>query len=195
MPRRLILIGLLLALPGAVWAQTPERLYVYKVDRIAPAQAPTLDGKLDDAVWQNRAQITQQRLFLGEGVPSQRSEVSLVSDGTKLYIAEKFYDDDMANVRFNPAQDAFWNDCTELYFDPRHDFSRSIQLVVDCGGRRWWQKRNDDGWGWYLDSNFGVLADWQAAAFRGPDFWSLEIAIPFKSLNTAPTSGLKPSCS
>jgi hypothetical protein len=189
MGRRLILMGLLLSLAGAVCAQAPERLYVYKVDRITAAQAPVVDGKLDDAVWANRAQITAFRLFLGAGNPTQRSEATLVTDGSKLYIGEKFYDEDMANVRFNPAQEPFWNDCTELYFDPRHDMSRQIQLVLDCGGRRWWAKQNDDGWGWYNDGNFGVLADWQAGAFRGPDYWSLETVINCASFEIDPTPG------
>jgi hypothetical protein len=190
MIRHLLFTGLLLTVAGSVLAQMPERLYVYKVERITADQAPQLDGKLDEKVWQNRPQITAFRLFLGTpGMPTQPSEVTLITDGTKLYIAEKFYDDDMANVLFNPARDPFWNDCTELYFDPRHDLSRSIQLVVDCGGRRWWQKQNDDGWGWYADSNFGVLADWEAAAFRGPDYWSLEIAINATSFEFTCTPG------
>ncbi len=163
-----LVCGMLLALTAGASAQTPERMYVYRVDRIAPAEAPKIDGKLEEAVWKNRATINSLRNFLGTpGLASQRSEVTLIADGTWLYLAETFYDEDMANVRFNPAQEAFWNDCTELYFDPRHDLSRQIQLVVDCGGRRWWHKQNDDGWGWYADGNFGVLADWQTAAFRG----------------------------
>lgn len=181
--------GVLLAVAAGAYAQTPERMYVYRVDRIAAAEAPKLDGKLDEAIWKNRTTINSLRNFGGPpGLASQRSEVTLVSDGAWLYVGETFYDEDMANVRFNPAQEAFWNDCTELYFDPRHDLSRQIQLVVDCGGRRWWQKQNDDGWGWYTDTSFGVMADWNAAAQRYADRWTLEIAINCASfgINAAP---------
>jgi len=183
----------LLALGGLAHAQgAPERFLLYRVELVDPAAAPVVDGSLDDAVWRSRATLGPLRNFLGPlagDVATQRSDFMLVSDGQWLYIGADLHDDDMASVRCDPAKDPFWNDCVELYLDPRHDGTRSIQLVVDCGARRFWQKRSDDGYGWREDTSWHVLSRWEAAARRSEDRWSLELAIHCASFGIDPSPG------
>lgn len=139
-----------------------------------------MDGDLSDPVWRDRPVLSGLRNFLGPlqgDLATQASEFAIVTDGPRLYIGVTFHDDNMAAVLFDPSRDAFWNDCTELYFDPRHDGRRSIQLVVDCGGQRFWEKQMDEGWGWFADRGWSILADWQAAVARGKDAWTLELSI------------------
>jgi len=180
------------AMAPQVHAAEAERLLVYKVERISPAEAPALDGALSEPVWRDKATITALRNFLGPltgELPTQRSEFTLLTDGSKLYLGATFHEQDMASVRFNPAADPFWNDCIELYFDPAHDGSQHIQLVVDCGGRKWWHKQYDKGYGWWDDSAWYVLANWAAAGARQADSWTIEIALDCKSFGIDPAPG------
>jgi hypothetical protein len=167
--RVISLIVALVGLAAQVQAADPERLLVYRVERISPGEAPIVDGTLSEPVWRDKAAITALRNFLGPlmgELPTQRSEFTLLSDGSKLYIGATFHEQNMASVRLNPAADPFWNDCIELYFDPAHDGSQHIQLVVDCGGRKWWHKQYDKGYGWLDDNAWYVLANWDAAGAR-----------------------------
>ena len=168
-----------------------QRFLLYKVERIAPNDAPVIDGRLDEPVWREKASISTLRNFLGPlagDLASQRSDFIVLTTGPTLYIGATLYDDDMATVRNDPAQDPFWNDCVELYFDPRHDGTRSIQLVVDVGGRKFWHKRFDDGYGWWDDRSWHMLARWSVATARHDDHWTLELEVDAASfgIDTSP---------
>ncbi|MBI2299496.1 MAG: hypothetical protein HYU66_11235 [Armatimonadetes bacterium] len=185
-------MALLLSALAHAHAAPSERLLVYKVERIDPAAAPHLDGRLDEPCWQSKATIATLRNFLGPlagELSSQGSEFVLLTDGRKLYLGATFHDSDMAAVRYNPGAEPFWNDCAELYFDPRGDGTRQIQLVVDCGGTRWWQKQVDNGYGWWEDRAWSTLADWDAAAARGADAWTIELVLDCASFGIDPRSG------
>jgi len=187
----LTLIGVAATL-GAGPATSAERFLVYKVERIAPEQAPQIDGRLDDPVWTGRNAISTLRNFLGPlrgEFASQRSEFVLLCDGAMLYLGITFHDEEMSRIMFNPAKPPFWNDCAEIYFDPRHDGARNIQLVVDCGGQKFWHKMFDDGYGWWPDSSWHLLAKWDAAVVRHGDRWTVELAIDCASFGIDPTPG------
>lgn len=190
----LVMIAALSALlvPAAAQEhQERQRVLLYKVERIAPQEAPVIDGRLDEPVWREKATINTLRNFLGPlagDLASQRSEFIVLTTGPILYIGAALHDDDMDAVRDDPAQDPFWNDCVELYFDPRNDGTRSIQLVVDVGGRTFRHKQFDDGYGWWDDRSWQMLARWSAATARHDDHWTLEIEIDAASfgIDTSP---------
>jgi len=185
-------IVFLAALLAAAAASASERFLVYKVERIAPEDAPRIDGKLDDAVWDDRPAIETLRNFQGPlsgEFASQRSEFIQLTDGVTLFIGATFHDREMDKIRFNPVNAPFWNDCIELYFAPRGEGIRHIQLVVDCGGQRMWHKKFDDGYGWWDDNSWHLLADWQAAVHRAADRWTIEIAINLASFGIEAAPG------
>lgn len=196
---RRALIVLLLAAPLLAGAQEAERFLLYKVERIAPEQAPTIDGRLDEAVWENRQALSSMRNFLGPltgELATQASEFVILCDGPRLFLGITFLDEEMDAVRFDPSKPPYWNDCTELYFDPAHDGTRSIQLSIDCGGQRYWHRHVNDGAGWINDTAWFMMADWGCAVARGKDRWTLEVAIAARSfgIDTAPGAvcGLNP---
>lgn len=169
-----------------------ERFLFYKVERIDKTAAPKIDGKLDEDVWKDKAEISTLRNFHGPRAgefASQKSVFVLLTDGAKLYIGATFYDEDMNALTFDPSKAPFWNDCTEIYFDPLHDGAEHIQLVVDCGGRKWWHKKFDRGYGWWDDNAWYLLAQWRAASARHEDRWTIEIEIDCASFNIDPAPG------
>ncbi|MFN7531638.1 MAG: carbohydrate binding family 9 domain-containing protein, partial [Gemmatimonas sp.] len=74
----------------AARAKPRPTVNIIKVD----GDAPEIDGKLTEGVWQRGAAVTEfvQR-ELNEGVPaSERTEVRFASDGKNLYIGARLYD-------------------------------------------------------------------------------------------------------
>jgi hypothetical protein len=187
--------GMTIAIAGLLWtgpAPAAERFLVYKVERIEAKDAPVVDGRLDEPAWADKAAVTVLRHFNGKKkgeLASQPSAFTVLTDGKMLYLGMTFFESDMARLKWNPAQPPFWNDCTELYFDPRHDGTRSIQLVVDCGNQKTWMKKFDDGYGWWNDVSWYMLAQWSAATALGRDRWTIEIAIDCASFGIDPTPG------
>ena len=176
-----VLVTLLAASGHAAEA---ERLLVYKVEHIEADEAPTIDGKLDDTVWSDKPAISTLRIFYGKGVGEfarQPSEFILVADDETLYIGARFHESMMSKIRKDPSKQPFWNDCIELYFDPKHDGNQSIQLVVDCLGQRMWERKVNEGFGWYTDTAWTMLADWRTEVAHSDKWWSVEIAIGLDS--------------
>ena len=182
-------------IPLGLMGQPPEsceRCLLYVVERIDPEDAPVVDGRLTEAVWESRERIETLRNFLGSRVgdfASQRSEFTVLCDGANLFIGATFHEAEMKKIKASPASAPFWNDCIEVYFDPRHDGTRSIQLVIDCIGQRMWQKQYDEGYGWWVDSAWYMLADWEGKSARGKDAWTVEIRVNCAAFGIDPTPG------
>lgn len=136
------------------------------------AEAPTIDGKLDEAAWQNAPRVTnftQRELTLGAPV-SERTEVAVMYDDQKLYVAVWCYDSapDKLIARelrrdFDYALDDNFMLIIDTYNDQRNGFmfvtnpiaARADLQVFNNGGSRnsfWngvWDVRTtitDEGW-------------------------------------------------
>lgn len=191
MARHALLVLVLTGL-SAAGEVASERCLLYVVEHIAPGDAPAVDGKLDEPVWENRERIDTLRNFLGDRVgdfASQRSEFTVLCDGASLFIGATFHEAEMKKLKASPANAPFWNDCIEVYFDPRHDGTRSIQLVIDCIGQRMWAKKYDEGYGWWADKAWYMLADWEGKSARGTNAWTVEIRVDCASFEIDPTPG------
>jgi len=187
----LLFVFLLAGLPAA-GETVSERCLLYVVERIAPADAPAINGKLDEPVWEKRERIDTLRNFLGDRVgdfASQRSEFTVLCDGANLFIGATFHETEMKKLKASPANQPFWNDCIEVYFDPRHDGTRSIQLVIDCIGQRMWAKGYDEGYGWWTDKAWYMLADWEGESAWGAQAWTVEIRVDCASFEIDPAPG------
>jgi len=151
-----------------------------------------LDGRLDEGAWERAIPITDfstQEPVEG-GTPSERTEIRVVYDEDALYIGAMLYDDPEEILAFQMRRDGF------LSTDDR--FMWILDTFVD--GRT----------GYFFETNAaGVMGDalisggggggrggggrawdgiWRVQTEIRPDGWSLEIQIPFRTLNFDPTS-------
>lgn len=136
------------------------------------AVSPTIDGKLDEAAWQNAPRVTnftQRELTLGAPV-SERTEVAILYDDQKLYVAVWCYDSEPDKLiarelrrDFDYALDDNFMLIIDTYNDQRNGFmfvtnpiaARADLQVFNNGGSRnsfWngvWDVRTtitDEGW-------------------------------------------------
>ena len=97
--------------------------------------APSIDGQLDDAIWQNAARITefvQQRPL--DGVPA--TEVYIAYDSTNIYLGFYAHYSDPSIVRANRTDRdrAFVDDMFTVYFDTFLDQQRAYVFTVNGYG-------------------------------------------------------------
>lgn len=154
--------------------------------RLPDGEGVDLDGFLNDAAWQDAIPITdftQQEPVEG-GVPSAQTEIRVVYTEHALYIGAKLHDDPDGILAFQKRRDAF------LSTDDR------FMWILDTFG--------DGRTGYFFETNAaGLLGDalitggnggggrawdgiWDVKTQILEDGWSLEIEIPFRSLNFDP---------
>ena len=160
--------------------------------RLESGAAIEVDGRLDEEAWERAIPITdftQQEPVEG-GTPSERTEIRVVYDEDALYIGAMLYDDPEGIVAFQKRRDGFlsaddrfmWildtfgDGRTGYFFETTALGVRGDALISGGGGG------GGGGGGRAWD---GI---WQVQTRILADGWSLEIQIPFRTVNFDPTS-------
>ena len=152
-------------------------------------EPPTIDGRLDDAVWRDAVLITDftQTNPVEGAPPTERTEAWIAYDADHLYFAFYAHYTDPTQMRANRVdRDQFWrDDWIAVMFDPFLDQQRAYRFSVNAygiqgdaiirGGRT---MRGPPGGGG--DWSWDALFETGGTVVR--DGWTAEMAIPFKSL-------------
>lgn len=188
LPRASIMWIILCALSVALADSTKVETQIIpelKAYRINP-HPPTIDGKLDDSIWQNpkieRGRLTIQR-SPKEGMPATESTyVAVVYDDQALYVAFWCYDsepDKVARqlVRRDRSSVA---DRVTVRIDSYHDHQNGNAFEVNSSGVerdcRYYNENNSD-----MDWD----AVWGSGVKQQPWGWTAEIRIPYYCLRFA----------
>lgn len=149
--------------------------------RRLPGDVPVIDGRLDDAVWENATVVDDFHQV-------QPLEYQDPSDPTQILV---FYDDDALYVGARMPQtlgvlrntlrqgQEFWSDdIFALIIDTFNDKRNGYRFQVNPNGVRMeaiYENTTSTNWNWT-----GI---WRAAATEDDDGWTAEMAIPFKTLS------------
>ena len=152
-------------------------------------EPPSIDGRLDDAVWRSATLVTAftQTNPVEGAPPTERTEVRIAYDSDHLYFAFYAHYGDPTQMRANRVdRDQAWrDDWIAVMFDTFLDQQRAYRFSVNAygvqgdailrGGRRRFGPVGGSGdWSWdALFESGGRIVD---------DGWTAEMAIPFKSL-------------
>src|SRR2546422_8074835 len=155
----------------------PEKSQPVKLPRFE--KAPLIDGKLDDEVWTHAVVLKDfYQVQPGDNIaPSKPTEVLLGYDSKFLYIAFHCYDEPDKVRATIPKRDNVWNDdYVGILFDTFNDSRKAYEfdfnpLGVQADGT--WTDQNEDFNPDFVFESKGTLTT---------DGWTLEVAIPFKSL-------------
>jgi hypothetical protein len=164
---RLVFVVCLL-LPGLV--ATAAFAKTVRVSMIPPADAPTIDGALDESVWQ-RAGVADG--FLLEGTadsPSQPTTVRFLCDGTQLYVGVRCAEVDLARMKVDatPEKGGVWaDDFVEIHIDVTNTKQRFEQFAVNPAG-----VKTDDA----------ICSNARIATARGENEWRIEMALALDDL-------------
>jgi hypothetical protein len=159
--------------------------------RLESGASIDMDGRLDEEAWALAIPITdftQQEPVEG-GTPSERTEIRVVYDEDALYIGAMLYDDPEGILAFQKRRDGFLSGDDRFMWtlDTFHDlrtgyYFETTATAVMGDGLITGGPRGGGGGGRAWD---GI---WQVRTEILPDGWSIEIQIPFRTLNFDPTS-------
>jgi len=136
-------------------------------------EAPTLDGKLGDAVWAKRAQPLRGFSFRTAGVNYQ-TQGWLCRDERNFYLAARCLDD--SPRKLVSKNEALWrNDCLELFIVPEKKVRFFTHFIIDCDGKFDGRTWVPDEWG---EATAGPEVALDVRTGREAKGWTVEAAIP-----------------
>ncbi|MEL7032174.1 MAG: sugar-binding protein [Pseudomonadota bacterium] len=171
-------------------AQSPEPDFSEYTPTVAPvridkADAPKIDGMLDDPIWQFATLITEfYQVDPTIDAPPVETRVYLAFSEDALYLGVYAFDDEPENIRATVMQrdgDVWRDDMLRFYIDPFDTGISGFGFDVNALGARLDRliqpnRRPIDEWD----------TIWGAAGQRTTDGWTAEIELPFRSINFDP---------
>ncbi len=156
------------------------------VDLHKETSEPTIDGLLDEEVWQHAALVTDfhQMSPVEYGTPSQRTEVRVFYTDEALYVAARMYESDPSLIRANvmrQGQTLQNDDSFNLMIDSNFDRRSGYLLEINANGVRVdgiYQNVTQ------VDRNWSGI--WQAKSHIDEQGWTTEIRMPFQTLSFDP---------
>ena len=140
-----------------------------------------LDGTLDESIYQ-RVQPASGFIQIepSPGAPARdQTEFWIMFDDEHVYMAARAWDSDMEIVTTEMRRDRLWNgnDTVAFAFDTFLDRRNSLVFHANSlGARHDGQSTNESQW------NGDLNPIWDVATGRFDGGWTLEAAVPFKSL-------------
>lgn len=183
--RRAALLSFVLVGGPAVFAQVPGPDPAGPPAGAARAveQGPTLDGRLDDAAWIGAAAMAdfRQKEPVEGRSATEATRVRVVYDRTHVYIAAELSDREPHLIRAaelrrdNPLES---DDSFAVLLDTYHDHRNAFVFRTNARGTRFDGVIRNEATA--VDATWDE--DWRAVAALGETGWTVEIAIPFRTL-------------
>ncbi|QGW29120.1 DUF5916 domain-containing protein [Phnomibacter ginsenosidimutans] len=144
----------------------------------------TIDGKLDEAVWQETPGIADfwRKFPTDNGKPIRPTTVRITYDDKNLYVAAIAYDSGKAFIQ--TLKRDFGHDGSDgfaVVVDPLNQHTNGFFFVVNA-----FNSQSEDQLTTTNGPNFSWDNKWFSATTRHNDHWIAEIAIPFKTLRYKP---------
>ncbi len=148
---------------------------------VRATRGPTLDGRLDEAIWREAPAITDfTQVRPNDGTePTARTDVRIAYDDAALYVAARLYDDpDLVIGRLGRRDNNTSSDRFAVMIDSYHDHRTAFHFVTNPAGVRTDMfSTNDQGGG---DNSWDPV--WEVATGIDSLGWVVEMRIPFSQL-------------
>ena len=164
--------------PAKEAVATPATL---SATRTSVAEAPKIDGVLDDAVWESAPAITafKQRDPIEGATPSEETLVRVLYDDEALYIGARLFDShpDSIIARLGRRDAEIEADLFGFFIDPYFDRRSGYYFGVNAGGTLYDGVLYNDEWD---DNSWDGV--WQGQARIDEEGWTVEMRIPYSQL-------------
>ncbi len=158
---------------------------------IPTSSPPVLDGHLNDPAWRGKAILDSFILNRGGNKrASAKTEVIVTYDSKNLYLGIRAFDNapsDLVTKATQAEPSRVWgDDVIEIFIDATHDRKSYHHFGVNALGTRASMFSIHHG---RREASVNLNAEFKVAVDRGAKAWTIEIAIPFARLRSAPASG------
>ena len=153
-----------------------------------------IDGNLTEKVWQRTPDVTEFFPYrpLRQGRVQPPTRAWLAYDAKFVYVGIRCDEPFMSKIKTSAKKNdepAWKDDSIELFFVPSADRNTYVQIVFNTDGVIFDLIQTHDG---VSKNNLDWNSDAVCAVFKGKDFWTAEIAIPYTNLPvTAPKGDWK----
>ena len=147
----------------------------------------TLDGRLDEPIWNEVKEYSGFKGFQGSGGKPAPVEgyFRIIPCEDRIYIGVKFEEPDIVQVVAHHHGRPIWcTDSVELFLAPSGDSFDYYHFVVTLGGQMVCDFYSECG---------NIKPDpfapqWRSATYVGEDYWSAEIELPLTAFYMTPTA-------
>ena len=172
------------------WAQDTvkeQQVEAKSLRAVRVNSAPVLDGKLDDAVWQEAELITDfHQSRPGDHVePSERTELYVIYTSDALYVGARMFDsepDQIAAPTLRHGQGMPFDDRLVIILDPFNQGRAGFRFETNLNAAR-----HDSLYTTPTSFSLDWNTIWEAATSVDGNSWIAEVEIPFKSLPFDPS--------
>ncbi len=149
--------------------------------------APVMDGRLDDAVWQQAHRVTDfhQNRPGDHAVPSETTELYVVYTSEALYVGARMYDSEpdlIAAPTIRHGQGLPFDDRLVIILDPFNQGRAGYRFETNLNG-----VRHDALYTTPTQFSLNWNTIWETATSVDGNSWVAEVEIPFKSLPFDPS--------
>ena len=158
----------------------------------------TVDGDLNEPVWQKAAVLAPLRKNDGSGAAREPTTVRIWYDDTALYLGWTCQDDDV-QATFTARDSRFWEEEVAEFFVTTKDLTRYYELQWNPLGGVFdaiiTNQLDDNGASKKFDGDWSYTAKHMRSAVKlkgtpanssdTDEFWQVEVVIPFADLGTA----------
>ncbi len=184
-----LLLATALPLSGQAGSELPSAITDAQRRRITALPSPdgiVLDGRLEEEVWATSGQRGFVQAEPREGEPAtEDTEVWVAYDGTTLYVAARLFDRQQPTVNdIRKDFDETNQDVFQVILDTFRDRRNGYVFQTNPEGARGDRQVANEG----REVNRSWDSVWRVETARFDGGWSLEMAIPFRSLRFDPES-------
>lgn len=140
-------------------------------------EGPSLDGKLDDASWENTAILGPFVTIVG-GEAKHKTTARVFHDGVNLYVGVHCaMPPGTAPQTEHTKRDSevYSDECIEIFIDPGLSFSKYFHVLVNAANVQR-DEKGDLSVSPTYDKSWD--AQWRSAVSRQADAWTVELALP-----------------
>ena len=182
--------GVCLCAQGAVMTRKAgQELPFVLTAALRTAAPPAIDGRLEDACWQETAVAEDFVLFGGKGYAVEKTEARVLWDATNLYIGMRCFDANPSLLKKNAVERdglVCGDDCVEIFLAPPQNSvlarfpasHRYFHLAVNAAGVCWDEIGTEAPTVWN--------ARWTARSSIHDNRWEVELSIPWAELKSKP---------
>jgi hypothetical protein len=175
----LLITAQLFAQENKIGKNIPTEIKSYRTQRLTTTP-PVIDGKLDDACWQNNnwGGGFIQWIPSEGGKPSQPTFLNILYDDKNIYVAIRAYDSEPEKISIRAGRrDALLGDIVGINFDSYHDHRTGFEFNVSAAGQKTDQIVTNP---WDADNSWDAV--WTAKVGFEDSAWVVEYEIPLNQL-------------
>ena len=188
--RMLLLAGYVVAVPSLTLAQVPATTPSLTATRLEPSDEVRIDGVLDEDVWRRATPATAfTQRDPDNGAPaSELTEVRVIYDADRLIVGAQMLDREPGGVRANQMQrdGSFGADdrfiiTLDTFLDRRNGYTFQVNPAGAMVDGLINAAVRDAELGSGINQSWDGI--WTARVRRGDGGWTVEVEIPFRTLN------------